>query len=122
MSLPDNFFNLDDLGDAIQRELAAGITTRIVAGEQAMLSVVSFEPHSEGSIHDHPEEQWGILIEGSGTRIQGGVETTVSKGDFWLTPANVPHGFVAGPEGARVIDVFAPPRDAYRGEGAGFGA
>ena len=120
MSRPTNFFSLGDLPDAVRRELAPGITTNIVAGDQAMLSIVRFEPHSEGSIHSHPEEQWGVLLEGSGVRIQDGDEVAVSAGDFWLTPSDVEHGFIAGPDGAMVIDIFAPPRNAYRTSGSGF--
>lgn len=122
MSRPSNFFNLDDPALGITRMLAAGIDTRVFAGDQAMLSVVSFEPLSEGSIHSHPEEQWGILLSGSGIRIQEGVHVRVEAGDFWLTPGGVEHGFRAGPDGARVIDVFAPSRDEYRSGGSGFSA
>ena len=85
-----------------------------------MLSVVSFAPNSEGSIHFHPEEQWGVLLEGSGTRIQDGVDVPVGEGDFWRTPGGVEHGFRAGPDGAKVLDIFAPPREAYRTTGSGF--
>ncbi len=117
---PDTFFNFADLSRGVPRTLADGITTRVFPGDQAMLSIVSFEPHSEGSIHAHPEEQWGVLLEGSGTRIQDGVPVPVREGDFWRTPGGVEHGFKAGPDGARVLDVFAPPRDAYRQAGEGF--
>ncbi len=120
MSRPDTFFNLADLSEGIPRTLTEGITTRVFPGEQAMFSVVSFEPNSVGSIHDHPEEQWGVLLEGSGVRIQDGVEVPVGSGDFWRTPGGVHHGFRAGPDGAKVLDVFAPPREAYRKAGAGF--
>lgn len=120
MNRKDLFFNFADLNAGIARNLAPGIDTRIFAGEQAMLSVVSFEPGSVGSVHSHAEEQWGVLLEGSGTRIQGGEEVAVEAGDFWCTPANVEHGFRAGPRGARVLDIFAPPREAYRAGGAGF--
>ncbi|MEM7694358.1 MAG: cupin domain-containing protein [Pseudomonadota bacterium] len=119
---PDTFFNLGDLSAGVARTLADGIETRVFAGEQAMMSVVSFAPGAEGSIHHHPEEQCGILLSGSGVRIQDGVEVPVGEGDFWRTPSNVPHGFRAGPEGARVMDVFAPPREAYRTAGSGFAA
>lgn len=121
MSRPDTFFSYSDLSRGEPRTLAPGIDTRIFAGEQAMLSVVTFEPESEGSVHAHPEEQWGILLEGSGTRIQDGVRVPVSAGDFWLTPGGIEHGFVAGPRGAKVLDIFAPPREAYRKAGSGFG-
>ncbi|WP_426422253.1 hypothetical protein [Bradyrhizobium genosp. A] len=62
MSQKDEFHNLDDAADGLFRELAAGVTTRIFSGEQAMLSV-----------------------------------------------------------GARVLDIFSPPRPEYKKAGSGFG-
>ena len=120
MNRPATFFNFSDLSEGIARNLAEGIETRVFPGDQAMLSVVSFEPNSEGSIHSHPEEQWGVLLEGSGTRIQDGVDVPVGARDFWRTPGGVEHGFRAGPDGAKVLDIFAPPREAYRTAGSGF--
>lgn len=120
MSRPDTFFNFTDLSEGIARTLAPGIQTAVFPGEQAMFSVVSFEPNSRGSIHSHPEEQWGVLLDGSGIRIQDGVEVSVSSGDFWRTPGGIEHGFIAGPKGARVLDIFAPPREAYCKAGSGF--
>jgi len=114
------FFNLNDLGQGIHRVLCEGMETRIFAGDQAMLSVVRAEPNAVVSIHSHPEEQWGVLLEGSGVRIQDGVEHPVTAGDFWRTPGGVEHGLTSGPDGAVVIDIFAPPRDDYRSAGAGF--
>jgi len=46
----------------------------------------------------------------------------VKKGDFWRTPGNVPHTMRAGPGGARVLDIFSPPRPEYKKAGSGFGA
>lgn len=117
-----NFFNLDDLQQGISRQLAEGIATRIFPGEQAMLSLVVLQPNSAGSIHSHPQEQWGVCLEGSGIRIQDGVEVPFRQGDFWCTPGGVEHGIRVGDEGARVLDVFAPPRDEYRSAGSGFAA
>jgi quercetin dioxygenase-like cupin family protein len=85
-----------------------------------MLSLVTIEPNAEGRMHSHPEEQWGIMLEGEGVRVQDGVEVPVKKGDFWRTPGGVPHTFRAGPAGAKVLDVFAPPREEYRQAGSGF--
>jgi quercetin dioxygenase-like cupin family protein len=112
---------LDNEADGLFRELAPGVTTRIFAGEQAMLSVVTIAPNTEGKVHHHPEEQWGVLLEGSAIRIQGGEEIAVKKGDFWRTPGGVPHTMRAGPEGAKVLDIFSPPRPEYRVAGKGFG-
>lgn len=117
----ENFFNLHDTAQGIARELAPGLTTRIFNGDHAMLSIVRCEPGAAGTMHHHPEEQWGVMLEGSATRIQGGEEIPVARGDFWRTPGNVPHTIHAGPEGCTVLDVFSPPRAAYRKPGSGFG-
>lgn len=114
------FYNLDDLTQGLHRDLAPGLTTRIFVGDQSMLSIARFVPNAEGRIHSHPEEQWGVLLEGSGVRIQGGEEFPVKAGDFWRTPSDVVHGFRAGGNGARILDIFSPPRDAYKKAGAGF--
>src|SRR5438132_6313330 len=91
------FHNLREGG--IVRQLAPGITARIFPGVNAMLSVVTLEPHSVSPVHSHPNEQWGVCLEGEWIRIQDGVEHHVKAGDF-----------------------FAPPRAEYRQPGHGLGA
>ena len=54
MSQKSEFHNLDNPDDGLFRDLAAGVTTRIFSGEQAMLSVVTLAPHSQGTLHHHP--------------------------------------------------------------------
>ena len=116
----EEFYNLNDQTQGLKRELAPGLNTRIFVGDRSMLSVVSFEPNSKGEVHSHAEEQWGVLLEGEGIREQDGTEIPVKAGDFWRTPGGVPHGFRAGPAGAKVLDVFSPPREAYKKKGSGF--
>lgn len=86
-----------------------------------MLSVVRIEPDSTGEIHSHPEEQWGILLEGECIRIQGGEEILMKAGDFWHTPGGVPHAIRTESVGAFVLDIFSPPRQGYTSAGEGFG-
>ncbi len=117
----EHFFNLHDMRQGIARTLSEGLETRIFPGENVMLSVVRIAANRAGEIHSHPQEQWGVLLEGGGVRIQAGVEHEVVPGDFWQTPGNVPHGFRAGPEGAVVLDIFSPPREEYRRAGSGYG-
>ena len=122
MSQKEFFHNIDDLDTGIKRVLGDGISTRIFCGQETMLSVVTIEANAKGKIHSHPQEQWGYLIEGSGIRIQDGEEIIINKGDFWQTPGGVDHGIIGGPNGAKVLDVFSPPRDEYKVEGSGFGS
>lgn len=117
----ENFFNIYDMAQGIQRKLAEGVTTRVFVGDQAMLSVAKLEPNTSGELHSHPQEQWGICIEGDCVRIQAGEEIPVKAGDFWCTPGGVEHGIRAGANGAVVVDVFAPPRPEYTKPGEGFG-
>jgi quercetin dioxygenase-like cupin family protein len=115
------FFNIDDMSQGIARTLSDGLETRIFPGENVMLSVVRIGPDKSGVEHSHPQEQWGVLLEGSGVRTQDGVEQAVAAGDFWQTPGDMPHSFRAGAEGAVVLDIFSPPREEYRRAGSGFG-
>ena len=117
----ENFFNLNDPSQGIVRQLGEGLSTRVFPGEQAMLSLVTIAPNAQGKVHSHPEEQWGVLLEGAGVRTQNGEDVPVAVGDFWRTPGGVPHAFRGGPKGAKVLDVFAPPRAEYRQAGSGFG-
>lgn len=121
MSQENYFNNINDLDSGIKRVLGDGISTRIFCGDQTMLSIVTIEPNAKGQIHSHPQEQWGFLIEGSGIRIQDGQKIEIKKGDFWQTPGGIDHGIIGGEEGAKVLDIFSPPRDEYKKSGSGFG-
>jgi len=116
-----NFFNIDAMEQGLSRTLVDGITTRIFPGEQAMLSIVRIAPNAVGAIHSHPQEQWGLMLEGSAVRIQDGEEIHVTKGDFWCSPGGIEHGVIGGPDGAVILDVFSPPRPEYTSAGSGFG-
>ena len=106
---------------AIERQLAPGLDARIFPGEHSMLSYVELEPHSEGELHSHEEEQWGYLLEGEVTRVQDGEAVDATAGDFWHTPGGVEHTIRTGEKRAVVLDVFSPPRPEYREAGEGFG-
>lgn len=113
-------FQTEEEDRGIVRELAGGMLARIFVGENVMLSVVHIDPHSEGRLHSHPEEQWGVLLKGRCTRVQGEEAVEVEVGDFWHTPGGVPHTIRTGDAGAVVLDIFSPPRDEYREAGRGF--
>src|SRR3989441_12037631 len=114
------FHNLREGG--IVRQLAPGISARIFPGVNAMLSVVTLEPHSVSPVHAHLNEQWGVCLEGEWIRVQDGVEHHVRAGDFWQTPPNVPHGGRALAERCVLLDIFSPPREGYQQAGPGPGA
>jgi len=64
----------------------------------------------EVKLHQHPQEQFGYVISG-GFKMNIGKETkTISAGDGYVIPPNVPHSFVAVGE-TEAIDVFSPIRN-----------
>lgn len=119
---PEWIHNLREDDSGLARTLGDGLNARIFTGSNSMLSVVRVDPHSEGELHSHPEEQWGVLLEGECVRVQDGEEVHVEAGDFWHTPADVEHTIRTGEEGALILDVFSPPRPEYRSAGSGFAA
>ena len=120
MADSEHFHNLKRGG--IPRQLAEGLSARVFPGEHLMLSVVEIAPGSVSPVHAHPNEQWGVCLEGEWVRIQDGVEHHVKAGDFWQTPPNVPHGGRTLDTRCVVLDIFAPPREEYRQPGQGLGA
>ena len=85
-----------------------------------MLSVVKHEPNSTGTVHSHPEEQWGVIIEGECVRTQGDEEVPMKAGDFWSTPGGVTNCIRTSELGATLLDIFSPPREEYKKHGKGF--
>jgi quercetin dioxygenase-like cupin family protein len=115
------FFNLYNEAQGLKRELTAGINTRIFAGDNVMLSVVRIDPNTEGTLHSHPEEQWGLVLEGECVRIQNGQDVPAKAGDFWCTRGGVEHSVRTGDQACVVLDIFSPPREEYKNAGAGYG-
>jgi unsaturated pyranuronate lyase len=60
--------------------------------------------------HQHANEQLGLVLRGSVRFRVGDEERELGPGGTWRIPPDVPHEVVAGPEGAEVIDAFAPAR------------
>jgi quercetin dioxygenase-like cupin family protein len=118
---PPWHFSIGETQNTVQRKLADGIQANIVSSEQLMVSVVRLEPNARGKMHSHPEEQWGVLLEGSCVRLQGDEAVQMKVGDFWCTLGGIEHTLVAGPDGATTLEIFCPPRKAYLEAGQGFG-
>ena len=81
-----------------------------MSGERLTLAVVELDAGAIASEHAHENEQLGIVLRGTMRFRVGDEERELGPGGTWTIPANTPHEATAGPDGAVVIDVFAPPR------------
>ena len=99
-----------DLKELPVIQVWATVAARAVHGERQSLAVVELDPRAVVPEHRHENEQLGIVISGSlEFRIEDETRA-LGPGETWTIPSNVPHEVTAGPEGAVVIDVFAPVR------------
>ncbi len=62
----------------------------------------------------HPHEQLGLILRGSLLMTIDEEQREIREHDGYLVPPGVSHGATAGPDGAVVLDVFAPVREDYR--------
>ena len=92
---------------------APGIQLQPVIGEKMMTCWITMAPNAVVAEHSHINEQLGVVAEGSVTLTAGGESRTVALGDAYIVPSNLPHSAVAGPEGALLVETFAPVRDDY---------
>jgi quercetin dioxygenase-like cupin family protein len=103
----------DDTAAIPPRQVFDGILSRAVNGERLTMAVVELDPGAVVGGHSHDHEQLGLVVRGSMRFRVGDEERELAPGATWCIPSNVPHSAVAGPDGATVIDVFAPVRDDW---------
>ena len=98
------------LADLAPLPIWEGIVARVVEGREMTLAVVELEPGAVVAEHQHVNEQLGLVLRGTMHFVIGGERREIRDGDSYEIPSNVPHEATAGPQGAVVIDVFAPVR------------
>ena len=105
--------NLVDLADLRPIQVWEGIRARRVEGAQLTLAIVELEPGAEVPEHVHDSEQNGMVITGEMRFRVGDEERLLGPGGTWRILGGVAHSAEAGPEGAVVIDTFAPIRSDW---------
>jgi quercetin dioxygenase-like cupin family protein len=94
--------------------LVEGVLARAVEGERLTMAVVELAPNAVSPAHHHENEQLGFVIAGSIAMRIGTEERELNPGDTYNIPSDVSHDAVAGPDGATVVDVFAPVREDWK--------
>lgn len=105
------FFHLDEVTGFAA---AQGLVLKPVWGENLMLSFVYMEPNTVAPEHAHPEEQMGLVIDGEYEFEINGEKKMCRRGDVYWIPPNVPHSARTYEKGCFALDVFNPPRQAFK--------
>jgi quercetin dioxygenase-like cupin family protein len=104
-----------DLPDIPPRRIWESVTVRTVDGERLTLGVVELDANALVPEHRHDHEQLGMVLQGSLEFRVGDQKRQLGPGGTWRIPSNVPHEVKVGPDGAVVVDVFAPVRGDWGG-------
>jgi quercetin dioxygenase-like cupin family protein len=83
---------------------------RAVNGERLTMALIDLDPSTLVPEHHHDNEQLGFVVQGSVTMVIDGDERELGVGETYSIRSNVPHSARTGPEGATVVDIFAPVR------------
>ena len=100
----------DDLREIGPRRIWDAVAVRTVEGERITFGVVELESNAVVPEHRHENEQLGIVLQGSLRFRIDAEERELGPGGTWSIAPNMPHEVHVGPEGAVVVDVFAPGR------------
>ena len=95
---------------------AAGIDVFAAECEKMTLTIMELEPNRVTEEHSHPHEQVGYMITGDAVFVIAGEPHSVRAGQMWCLPGGVPHQVKVGPQGIRVVEVFYPVREDFRGK------
>ncbi len=101
------------LGELERLRIWDGLIGRAIVGAEAALVAIEIDPDTDVPEHRHPNEQIGILTHGSLTFTIGGEVRELRPGATWVIPSDVPHSVRSGPDGASLVELFAPPRDDW---------
>jgi quercetin dioxygenase-like cupin family protein len=71
------------------------------------------EPGAVVVEHSHPNEQLGVVVEGSVSITAEGETREMVTGDAYVVPADMAHSGVAGAEGVLLVETFVPIREEY---------
>ena len=93
--------------------LATGIDTNLVCGEDLTLSFATLAPHSAGKMHSHPHEQMAVILEGSVDFILSGKTYKLKPGDVIHVASNLEHTGITGDVTCKMVEVFTPARKDF---------
>ena len=101
------------VGDVPLVNLAPGIDTAIVCGNNLTLSFATILPNTAGAMHSHPHEQMIVVLEGTVDIILEGKIYGLKAGEVMSVPSNLQHTGMALEHGCRLLEIFTPARKDF---------
>jgi unsaturated pyranuronate lyase len=102
-----------DLAELTSLRIWEGVYGHVLGGDRVTVAVVELDPSSVVPEHSHEHEQIGVCVTGSLRFRAGGEQREVGPGCTWRIPGGMPHEVEVGPDGAVVVETWAPRRDDW---------
>lgn len=96
------FWNLQTLR---LHEFRPGIRSEIESGSNLTMAFMEISPYKEGTAHDHPFDQCGVVIEGEVEMSVGEEKKLLRSMETYFIPAGVSHNWKTSALPAKILDV-----------------
>ncbi len=88
-------------------EFRPGIRSKLESGKNLTMAFMEFAPNQEGSAHDHPFDQCGVVVEGQIEMSVGEEKKLLRPMETYFIPAGIKHNWKTLAAPARILDVVA---------------
>jgi quercetin dioxygenase-like cupin family protein len=86
-------------------EFRPGIRSKLESGTNLTMAFMEIAPNKEGTAHDHPFDQCGIVIEGEIEMSVGEEKKLLRPMETYFIPAGVKHNWKTSASSARILDI-----------------
>ena len=86
-------------------EFRPGIWSKLESGSNLTMAFMEIAPNKEGTIHNHPFDQCGIVIEGEIEMSVGEEERLLRPMETYFIPARVKHNWKTTGLPAKILDI-----------------
>ncbi len=88
-------------------EFRPGIWSQLESGTNLTMAFMEIAPNKEGSAHDHPFDQCGVVIEGEIEMSVGEEKKLLKLMETYFIPAGIRHNWKTMALSAKILDIVA---------------
>lgn len=86
-------------------EFRPGMRSKLESGTNLTMAFMEIAPNKEGTAHDHPFDQCGVVIEGEIEMSVGEKKKLLRPMETYFIPAGVKHHWKTATIAAKILDI-----------------
>jgi quercetin dioxygenase-like cupin family protein len=88
-------------------EFRPGIWSKVESGKNLTMALMKIAPNKEGTAHDHPFDQCGIVIEGEIEMSLDEEKKLLRPMETYFIPAGIKHNWKTMSLSAKILDIVS---------------